>query len=134
VGAGPETVAIASGEALVGNFSDHTLTPIMLPSLQPGAAVALPVDPTAIAITSTGTMAYVTGGRSVVPVTVPSLAIGQPITLPDVAQGIALTPDNATAWVALQAGNLVPVALASRQVGHRVHLGGHPSAVVIDDR
>jgi DNA-binding beta-propeller fold protein YncE len=134
VGTGPETVAIAAGVALVGNFTDDTLTPIALATLQAGGPVALPVNPTDIAVTSSGATAYVTGGRSMVPVTVAGPLVGPPITLPGAAQGIALTPDNAVAWVALQAGDLVPVTLATRHVGRRVHLGGHPSAVVIDQR
>ena len=59
------------------------------------------------------------------------LAVGPPVTLPDVAQGIALSPDGTTAWVTQQAGSLVPVALATGTVGPPIHLGGHPSAIVI---
>jgi hypothetical protein len=33
--------------------------------------------------------------------------------------------------VALQAGSLVPVALAAGTAGRAIHVGGHPSALVI---
>ena len=59
------------------------------------------------------------------------LVLGAPIGLPDVAQGIALSADGATAWVTEQAGSLVPVTLATGTVGPPLHLGGHPSAIVI---
>jgi YVTN family beta-propeller protein len=131
VGLSPETAAVAGGEVLVGNFGDHTLTPIGASSLQVGAAIALPVNPTDIVVTASATTAYISGGASVVPLTVAGLVVGAPIALPDVAQGIALGAGDRTAWVALQAGSLVPVDLASGKVGHAIHVGGHPSSVVI---
>jgi DNA-binding beta-propeller fold protein YncE len=124
-------VAVAGDEALVGNFGNRTLTPIDVATLQPGAAVALPVNPTDIVVSASGTTVYVSGGASLVPVTVAGLAVGTPIALPDVAQAVALNRGDTTAWVALQAGALIPVTLASGTVGHRIHLGGHPSAVLI---
>ena len=53
------------------------------------------------------------------------------MALPDVAQGIALTADGSTAWVTQQAGTLIPVTLATGKVGVPLHIGGHPSAIVI---
>ena len=134
VGQSPQAIAIAPGLALVGNFGDHTLTPINTATSQAGPAVALPLEPTGIAVTSSGATAYISGGASIVGLTVAGLVMGSPIALPDVAQGIALNTQDTTAWVTLQAGSLVPVALPSGAVGRPVHLGGHPSAVVIDDR
>ncbi len=131
VGLSPGAIGVASGEALVGNFGDHTLTAIDLASLQPSAAVALPVDPTGIAVTPSGAMAYITGGASIVPLTVTGLVVGTPINLPDVAEALALDAASTTVWVALQGGSLVPVSLPAGTVGHRIRLGGHPSAVVI---
>jgi hyaluronoglucosaminidase len=131
VGSGPQTIAVAGGEALVGDFGDRTLTPIDLATMQPGSAVSLPANPTGIAVTASGAMAYISGGASVVPLTVSSLAVGTPISLPDVAEAIALDPAGTVAWVALQAGSLLRVDLPSGKVGRRIHLGGHPSAVVI---
>ncbi len=66
-----------------------------------------------------------------VPVAVVGLTLGAPVALPDVAQGIALSADGSTAWVTQQAGTLVPVALATGQVGVPLLVGGHPSAIVI---
>lgn len=131
VGAGPQTVAMASGEVLVGNFGNHTLTSIDATTLRPGRAAALPFNPTGIAVAPTGTTAYVCGGAGVVAVSVPALAVGPAVTLPDVAQGIALSADGTTAWVTQQAGSLVPVMLRSGSAGPPIHLGGHPSAIVI---
>ena len=71
------------------------------------------------------------GGAGLVPVTLAGLAVGTPIDLLDAAQGVALSADGATAWVTQQAGGLVPVTLATGKVGPAVHLGGHPSAIVI---
>jgi YVTN family beta-propeller protein len=134
VGPGPETIAAAPGEALVGNFTDHSLTPISLATMQSGAAVALPVDPTGIAVTPSGTTAYVCGGASVIPVTLAGLSVAGPITLPAVAQALALGAAGTTAWVALGSGDIVSVALPSGVVGTPIHLGGHPSAVVLAGR
>ena len=124
-------MAVAGDQVLVGNFGDETLTPIDAITLQAGAAVALPVDPTGIAVTASGAMAYISGGASVVPLTVPGLVVGTPIALHGVAQAIALGPHDTTAWVALQAGSLVGVTLATGVVGRPLHLGNHPSAVAI---
>jgi hyaluronoglucosaminidase len=135
VGQGPETLAVtgpsASAEILVGNFGDDSLTPINATTRGTGPALPLPVDPTDIVVTTSGITAYIAGGASVVPLTVTGLAVGVPIALHGVAQALALTPGDGTAWVALQTGALVPVALASGTVGRPIHLGGHPSAVVI---
>ena len=54
VGPGPQTMAVASGEVLVGNFGNPTLTPINAATLQAGGAVALPLNPTGIAVGGVG--------------------------------------------------------------------------------
>jgi hyaluronoglucosaminidase len=135
VGPGPQTVGVASGQVLVGNFGNATLTEIDGATLRPYAAVPLPFAPTGIAVTAgaTGPSAYLCGGAGLVPVTVTALgpAVGTQIGLPDAAQGVALSADGTTAWVTQQAGSLVPVTLATGQVGVAMRLGGHPSAIVI---
>jgi hyaluronoglucosaminidase len=149
VGAGPETVAVAPvaaaaaagagagagpamrAEVLVGNFGDDTLTPINATTRVAGAPVPLPVDPTDIVVTASGSTAYISGGASVVPLTITGLAVGTPIALHGVAQALALAPGDGTAWVALQAGSLVPISLPSGTVGRAIRLDGHPSAVTI---
>ena len=135
VGPSPQTLAVASGTLLVGNFGNATLTEISATTLTRDAPVPLPFAPTAIAA-GTGestTAAYVCGGAGLVPVRLTALgpAVGAQIGLPDVAQGIALTADGATAWVTQQAGGLIPVTLATGKTGPSIHLGGHPSAIVI---
>jgi len=57
--------------------------------------------------------------------------VGAPVALPDVAQGIALSADGTTAWVTQQAGTMLPITLATGKVGRPLHVGGHPSAIVI---
>ncbi len=131
VGPGPQAIAVALGAVLVANFGNRSLTPINASTLRPGSAVALPVNPTGIAVLPSGATAYVCGGAGVVAVSTSGLAVGTPIALPDVAQGIALSSDGTTAWVTQQAGSLVPVTLATAKVGPPIHLGGHPSAIVI---
>jgi YVTN family beta-propeller protein len=131
VGPGPQTIAAAPGEVLVGNFGNRTLSAINPATLQPGGTIALPLNPTGIAVTSSGTTAYVCGSATVVAVAVVGLTLSPPVALPDVAQGIALSADNTTAWVTQQAGTLIPVSLATGTVGTALHLGGHPSAIVI---
>jgi hyaluronoglucosaminidase len=131
VGAGPQAIAVAAGEVLVGNFSNRSLTAINPLTLHASGSIALPLNPTGIAVAPSGNTAYVCGGQAVVPVTTLGLVVGAPLALPDVAQGIALSADGATAWVTEQAGSLVPVTLATGTVGRPVHLGGHPSAIVI---
>jgi DNA-binding beta-propeller fold protein YncE len=131
-GPGPQAIAIVGGEAVVANFGDRTLTPISLGTLTTGPAVALPANPTGLAVAPSGTTLYVSGGASVVPVTA-GLVVGTPISLPDAAQAIALD-HSGHAWVALQAGEVVPVSLPSGVVGRPIHVGGHPSAVAIAAR
>jgi DNA-binding beta-propeller fold protein YncE len=132
VGPGPQALALASGALLVGNFGNATLTQIDAATLRPDAPVPLPFAPTGIAAGPAAT-AYVCGGAGLVPVTPTTLGptVGTPIGLPDVAQGVALSSDGATAWVTQQAGGLIPVTLANGKTGPVVHLGGHPSAIVI---
>ena len=131
VGTSPEAIAIVGTQAMVANFGDQTLTPISTTTLAPGPPVALGVDPTALAVAPSGSTLYVCGGASVVPVTVAGLTVGTPIALPDAAQAIALDARGTTAWVALQSGGLIEVTLATGRVGRPIHLGGHPSALVI---
>ena len=133
VGPGPQTLAVAAGQLLVGNFSNSTVTPINASTLQPGKAVSVPLNPTAMAVAPAGATTYVCGGAGIVPVTVNALglAVGAAIALPDAAQGIALTADGSEAWVTQQAGSIIPVTLATGKVGKPLHLGGHPSAIVI---
>jgi hyaluronoglucosaminidase len=131
VGQGPQTVAVAAGRVLVGDFGDHTLVPIDAATLRPGRPVALPVNPTGLAVGPAGATVYVCGGAAVVPVATTTLALGTPIALPDVAQGIALSADGSTAWVTQQAGRLLSVRVASGALGRPIHVGGHPSAIVI---
>jgi hyaluronoglucosaminidase len=131
VGPAPQTIAAAPGEVLVGNFGNRTLTAINPGTLQPGGTIALPLNPTGMAVTASGTTAYVCGGDAVVAVAVVGLTVGPPVALPDVAQGIALDAGGSTAWVTQQAGTLVGVTLATGKVGVPLHVGGHPSAVVI---
>jgi YVTN family beta-propeller protein len=131
VGQSPETVAVAGAELLVGNFGNDTLTPINTATNQAARAVALPLDPTGIVVTAAGSMAYIAGGAAVVPLTVAGLAVGTPVTLRGVAEGIALGAGDKVAWVALQAGSLEAVELTSDTAGRLIHVGGHPSAVVI---
>jgi hypothetical protein len=126
---------MASGALLVGNFGNATLTQIDTATLRPLAAVPLPFAPTGIAVGAGGSAApaYVCGGAGLVPVTLTALgpAVGPQIGLPDVAQGVALSADGATAWVTQRAGRLVPVTLATGKTGDPIHVGGHPSAIVI---
>jgi hypothetical protein len=89
------------------------------------------LNPTGMAVTASGTTAYVCGGAAMVPVSVAGPTVGPQVVLPDVAQGIALSADGATAWVTQQAGTLIPVTLGNDKVGAPLHLGGHPSAIVI---
>jgi hyaluronoglucosaminidase len=134
VGPSPQTMALASGELLVGNFGNATLTQIDAATLKPFAPVPLPFAPTGIAAgTGPAATAYVCGGTGLVPVTHTALgpAVGTEIELLDAAQGVALSADGATAWVTQQAGGLVPVTLATGTTGLAIHLGGHPSAIVI---
>jgi hyaluronoglucosaminidase len=133
VGPGPQTLAVAGSEVLVGNFTNSTLTSIAVSTLRAGPTVALPLNPTGIAVAPSGTTAYVCGGAGVVPVSLTALGpdLGTTIALPGIAQGIALDATGDTAWVTQQAGTLVPVTLATGGVGKPIHLGGHPSAIVI---
>ncbi len=131
VGPTPQAIAATPAAVLVGNFGNRTLTDIDPATLHAGNTVALPLNPTGIVVTASGTTAYVCGGNAMAAVTVAGLTVGPPVVLPDVAQGIALSTDGATAWVTQQAGSMIPITLADDKVGAPLHLGGHPSAIVI---
>ena len=131
VGPGPQTIAATADEVLVGNFSNQTLTPINPSTLKAGGPAPLPLNPTGIAVAPSGTTVYVCGGSSLVSVSTLGLVAGAAVHLPDVAQGIALSADGSTAWVTQQAGSIVGVTLATGAVGRPIHLGGHPSAIVL---
>jgi hyaluronoglucosaminidase len=134
VGAGPQTVAATpGGHVLVGNFGDHTLSNIVGTSLRVLSTVPLPLNPTGIVAEPSSPEAYVCGGASVLPIGLGGLAptLGTPIALPDVAQGIALSRDATTAWVTQQGGSIVPVTLSTGALGKPIHVGRHPSAIVV---
>ena len=128
----PQTIAVAGGEVLVGNFGNHTLTPIDALTQKAGGATLLPFNPTGIAVTPSGATAYVCGGAGVVAIQhrrawSPRRRWRSPMP----PRGSRSSADDATAWITQQAGSLVPVTLATGTVGAPIHLGGHPSAVVI---
>jgi DNA-binding beta-propeller fold protein YncE len=133
VGSEPQAIAATPGHVLVGNFGDHSLTNVVNTDLRPLSTIPLPLNPTGIAVSPSGTTAYVCGGAGVVSVGLAGLAltVGTPIALPDVAQGIALSPDGTEAWVTQQRGSIVGVTLSTSAVGTPIHVGGHPSAIVI---
>jgi hyaluronoglucosaminidase len=131
VGPGPQTIAATPAEVLVGNFGNRTLTAINAVTLHAGGTIALPLNPSGITLSASGATAYVCGGATVVPIAVVGLTVGAPVALPGVAQGIALSANGTTAWVTQQPGSLVPVTLTTGMVGHPIHVGGHPSAIVI---
>ena len=127
VGPGPQTLAVSAGQVLVGNFSNSTVTPINASTLQPGKAVPIPLNPTAMAVAPSGATTYVCGGAGLVPVTVNALglAVGPAIALPGAAQGIALTADGSVAWVTQQAGSVDPGDAGHRQ-GRQAAASGRP--------
>ena len=57
----------------MGNFSNSTVTPIDASTLQPGKAVPIPLNPTAMAVAPSGATTYACGGAGLVPVTVNAL-------------------------------------------------------------
>ncbi len=134
VGSQPDAVGIVTSAlgpaAIVANFGSNSLTPINLSSLRPGTTIAIAVNPTGIAVAPGGATAWVVGGASITALSASTLTLAPPLALPDVAEAVALE-GSSTAWVALQAGTLVPVTLPGGPVGTPVFVGGRPSAVVI---
>jgi hyaluronoglucosaminidase len=131
VGPEPQVIAAAAGEVIVGTFGNHALTPINPVTHAPGGPVLLPLNPTGIAVAPSGATVYVCGGASMLSASTLGLVVGTPVPLPGAAEGIALGADGTTAWITQQTGSIVPVTLADGAVGTPVHLGGHPSAIVI---
>jgi len=139
VGNEPDAVAVVdgagvaqAGHALVANFGSTDVTPINLSTFSAGPVIPVAGNPTDIAVT--GTTAWVSGGASLTPIDGVALTAGMPETVPNVAEALAITANGTTAWVALQDGELVPVALADHRVGEPVTVGGRPSAVAITVR
>jgi len=136
-----------SATALVADFGTDTVIPVDVATMTDGLAVGLGGNPTDMAVAADGT-AWVAGGAALTPLaptpsspptsSAPtgstagpvSFAAGTPLSLPGEAEAVVLQ-GSGTAWVALQNGDLVSVALPSGKVGRPVHVGGRPSAVVI---
>ena len=132
VGPGPQTAVVSGDFVLVGNFGNHTLSTLDKRTSRVVTTVPLPFNPTGLAASRSGRV-YVCGGAAVVPVTVTGFgpAVGAPVALPGVAQGIALDRRATTAWVTMRGGAMVGVDLVHDTLGRKIHLGGHPSAVVV---
>ena len=135
VGSAPVAIAVsvaASGAAtaFVADSGSNAVTPIDVATLQAGPAIPVGPAPQTVAA-APGEVLVGNFGAGLVPVSVVGLTLGPPVALPDVAQGIALSADGSTAWVTQQAGTLIAVTLATGKVGLPLHLGGHPSAIVI---
>jgi len=121
--------AVGGDLAIVADFGSDSLTPIGLTTLRAGTSIPIGGDPTAIAVTPGGT-AWISAGRFLVPVFGSTERTGTPISLPYVAEALALE-GTTTAWVGLEDGELLPVALPSGPVGKPIVVGGRPSAVII---
>jgi hypothetical protein len=132
VGAEPVAVAVAhsGAEALVADFQTSDLTPVALPSLVPGPAVALGANPTGIAIPAGSTVAWVSAGDGVTPVSVSGGLVGTALPVGVPAECIAAGPPGRV-WVCSGNRALVEVDLASGHVVRRVGLDGIPAAVVV---
>ena len=119
------------GSALVADFQTTTVTPIDLSTMAPGPAIAVGGNPTGIVGAPASEVAYVSGGDSITPIDLQTDAPGKPIGVDTTAEALAVAPGGTTAWVAGGDGTLVSVDLADGTVIRRVHVGNHPSAVVM---
>jgi YVTN family beta-propeller protein len=135
VGSEPYAIGIAAPTpgspvtALVADFGATSVTPVHLGSMQAAAPIPLAGNPTDIAVRPGAVTAWVTEGAALTPVSTVTLAPGAPIPLPYVAEAVALEGPG-RAWVALQDGVVVAVALPSGRVGVSVRVGGRPTAIV----
>jgi DNA-binding beta-propeller fold protein YncE len=86
--------------AYAGNFGGHTLTPINTATNATSATVAVN-DPSAIAITPSGTTALVANWaeHTVTPITLATGTAGTPISVGNQPSAIAITPDGTKAYV-----------------------------------
>jgi hyaluronoglucosaminidase len=135
VGTAPDAVAIqehgtpTGPVALVADFGSDQVTPVSVHTMTPMPAVAIGGNPTGIAVAQNGT-AWIVAGASLTPLSPGSPAAGAPVALPGVGQAVALQ-GGSTAWVAEQAGSVVPVPLPAGPAGRPVHVGGRPTAIAV---
>lgn len=135
VGTAPDAVAVQDGgaptgpEALVADFGSDQVTPVSVRALAAMPALSVGGNPTGIAVAPDGT-AWVVAGDTLTPLPPGSPAGGTPVTLPGVGEAVALQ-GGSTAWVAEQAGSIVPVPLPAGPVGRPVHVGGRPTALAL---
>lgn len=135
VGTAPDAVAVRDGSfptgpvALVADFGSDQVTPVSVRSLAAMPAVSVGGNPTGIAVAPDGT-AWVVAGDTLTPLPPGSPAGGAPVTLPGVAEAVALQ-GGSTAWVAQQAGTIVPVRLPAGPAGRPVRVGGRPTALAL---
>lgn len=135
VGTAPDAVAIqehgsaTAPVALVADFGSDQVTPVNLRTMAAMPAVAVGGNPTGIAVAPDGT-AWVVAGASLTPLPPGSPSAGTPVTLPGVGQAVALQ-GGTEAWIAEQAGSVVPVTLPAGPAGRPVHVGGRPTAIAV---
>ena len=131
VGPGPQTIAAAPGEVLVGNFGNRTLTPSTRRRCAAGGAASRSRSTRPASwwrrryhrLRLRGGGRRRGGCRRVDGRRAHCAARRGP--------GDRVERRRSTAWVTQQAGSLVPVSLTTGSVGAALHLGGHPSAIVV---
>ncbi|MFC0081912.1 YncE family protein [Aciditerrimonas ferrireducens] len=130
----PDALAVAGSSVLVADLGADQVLALDLPGLSQGPRVAVPFDPTGLALGPgpAGTpVAWAVGGAALVPLRLPGLLPGPAIPLGHVAEALALGPGGRTAWVAEEDGFVAAVNLATGRVLGRTYVGGRPSALAL---
>ena len=126
----PSAIAITPDgkTALVANWTEGTVTPVMLSTMTAGTPITVGNQPAAIAITPDGTKAYVAnfngnGAGTVTVITLPGGATST-ITVGQGPDAIAITPDGTKAYVANHHdGTVTPITIASNTAGTAITVG-----------
>ena len=132
----PAAVAITpdGSTAWIANYSENTVTPVVLATGAVGKAITVENNPDDIAITPDGAKAYVTNfGSDTVSVidlstntVIASIPVG---TLPD---AIVITPDGTKAYASNSAdGTVTPIATSSNTVGPVITVGSGPDTLAV---
>ena len=121
-----------SQTAYVSNNLSNTVTPIDIATGTPGTPIPVGFQPVGVAITSSGTKAFVATTSAVVtPIDLTNNTPQPSINVGDISTTIAITPDNQMAYVTVGANAVVPIDVESDTAGAPIFVGNGPYGIAI---
>jgi YVTN family beta-propeller protein len=124
-GAGSGIAVTPNGKTVyVANNGSDSVTPIDTASNTAGTPIALKNAPFGIAIAPDGQRAYVCSRLGLTPINLVTNAPGTTIKIADGCMAVAIAPNGQTAYVAGLGKDIMPVDLATKELGSSTALSG----------